>query len=219
MDIEKQYTPQFHLDIIKAILSVVTSLLDKNKIMYAVEGGTLLACVRHQDIIPWDDDADLLVLEKDFNKLPQILSQSLKDVSLTIGENTHPVLYQQSSPNMFKVYVQDLWATTESGRIIATPTIDIFKYRLKNDKIELYSVVDRQRFPNCYFTTKEFYPLKEYVFGSFKVKGANNAIPYLKRYYGDDCLVKGKIDVRTPNEKNALNKTRNLTIDFDIDQL
>ena len=218
MDNYKYYTPQIHLNIIKALLQILCQIFEQNNITYFLEGGSLLGAVRHGDIIPWDDDADLGVLENDFDKLCQILPQCLKDVALQIGEKPYPLFFEKSSSSMLKVYVQNLWATTEANRIIATPTIDLFKYRSKNNKIELYSVMDRQRFPKCYFTTEEFYPLKEYPFGSFVVKGANNGVPYLKRYYGDDCLVKGKIDIRSPNAESMLNKIKNSTIEFNIDQ-
>jgi hypothetical protein len=36
--------------------------------------------------------------------------------------------------------------------------------------------------------------------------GANNPIPFLKRYYGDDCLTNLKVDVR---KEDGQNKDRN----------
>ncbi len=205
---EIYYTPEIHLVIVKSLLEVLCKTLDENNIEYFIEGGTLLGAVRHQDIIPWDDDADIGILEKDFSKLPNVLKQ-IQFQKIQFENETYQIGTVETTQNLYKIYVPSLWAKTEFNRIIGTPTVDIFKYRKKHDKIELASPSDRKQFPNSLYYVRELYPLKEFNFGTMKVKGANDPIAYLHRYYGLDCLTKGKIDMRTPNEKSALDKARN----------
>ena len=63
-----------------AILSEVAKLCDKHSIQYSLAYGSLIGAVRHKGFIPWDDDIDILLLRKDYEKLSDILKKQ-KDVS------------------------------------------------------------------------------------------------------------------------------------------
>lgn len=49
----------------------------KYDIKYSIIGGTLLGAVRHQGYIPWDDDADVGMLRKDYEKFRKICQKEL----------------------------------------------------------------------------------------------------------------------------------------------
>lgn len=68
------------------ILEVVGKFCKENGIGYSLACGTMLGAARHKGYIPWDDDIDIYVTRKDYQKLVEIFPQSIDDVSLVSME-------------------------------------------------------------------------------------------------------------------------------------
>ncbi len=57
------------------LLDAFKSLCEEHGLRYYLSFGSLLGAVRHEGFIPWDDDMDVLMPRKDFDKLCQIAKE------------------------------------------------------------------------------------------------------------------------------------------------
>lgn len=55
-------------------MKLIHQACEKHGIDYYMIGGTLLGAIRHKGFIPWDDDIDIAMMRKDFNRFKEIFS-------------------------------------------------------------------------------------------------------------------------------------------------
>ena len=180
------------------MIYIVDRILNIYNIDYWMEGGTLLGALRHQGIIPWDEDADIQILDKDEYKL-----EELKPIFNKFGYSMDKTWWG------YKIYPSD-------GIIIKDfnwkyPGLDIFVAEIfKDDDIKLrYKYPQAQeRFSKCFSYYKDIYPLKRYKFGSFEINGPNNPYTYLNSCYGNDwydiAYMEYNHEKEIPYEKNKI---------------
>ena len=64
-------------EIQKELIAEVDRICKKCGIHYNMVGGTMLGAIRHGDYIPWDDDADIMMLREDFDRFCEIAPKEL----------------------------------------------------------------------------------------------------------------------------------------------
>ena len=80
------------------LLNFVANICKKYDLEYWLDFGLLLGAVRHNGFIPWDDDADIGMIRKDYNVLLDVIEDELKDhdlqddIVISINVNKHKLL-------------------------------------------------------------------------------------------------------------------------------
>ena len=152
---------------LKFLFNELLNICNKHNIEYWANGGTLLGCIRHQDIIPWDDDIDICMTTESINKLKQAISDdSLTRKNLKIAYNDF--IYRFEKNDGSGIY------------------IDIFEMEKNGDNYDFNLKFNRDRFKSTgKISIKELYPLKNSKFGNLIVKIPNSSNPILSRSFED----------------------------------
>ena len=102
-------------NLLKSTLEVFNKVCLTHKIEYFLYGGSLLGSWRHHDVIPWDDDLDLIVSFQNKEKLYNLLQLELPDFVL----NTKRYFYWRFHSSKAKRIPRKTWKY---------PFLDIFFY-------------------------------------------------------------------------------------------
>ena len=129
----------FHLNL--EMLDFIDNVCSKYGLEYWLDYGNLLGATRHDGFIPWDDDIDLGMMRKDYDKFIEVFEDELKehglenDIIFNIkrhynGEETHlslfiKILYNPGD-DMNETLVYDSNKTVYAG-------LDIFPYDYINE--------------------------------------------------------------------------------------
>ncbi len=127
-------------NILLSCLLEVDRICKKNNIKYFLGGGTLLGAVRHKGFIPWDDDADIMMLREDYDKFleiaPREMSKGLTLQTFKTDKNCHyefakirldntifATVFSREHKNMnnglsFDIFCHDKTANSKLGRKI-----------------------------------------------------------------------------------------------------
>ncbi|MCR4754892.1 MAG: LicD family protein [Lachnospiraceae bacterium] len=68
------------------LLRIFHSVCEKNDLEYWLDGGTLLGAYRHRGFIPWDDDMDVVMPRKDYDKAVELFKTELGKYGISSEE-------------------------------------------------------------------------------------------------------------------------------------
>ena len=109
----------------KMMLKDFIKICEENNILYFVNGGTLLGTIRHGGFIPWDDDIDLMMFRKDFEKLNKLMSEKSNEKYRLINVlNEEEYHYTWARFTLLNTELREWWADQVDYKV--NIFIDIF---------------------------------------------------------------------------------------------
>ena len=177
------------------MLKDVHELLTLKKIPYWADFGTMLGAIRHKGIIPWDDDMDISI---DRSQALQV--EALAPLLHKLGYGLVPFFFG------YKIFPLDGEPYIHEGKEynFTTPYLDIFLTFVEDNKVFYTSPSWGNRGDlKLYKTLDELFPLKDYTFGSFTVKGPRDPSLYFNAFYGNNWYTTAKVRSIHPNKEIA----------------
>lgn len=102
-------------NILLAYILEVDRICKKYDIKYFLAGGTLLGAIRHGGFIPWDDDADVMMLREDYDKFIKVAQQELPSNLFVQNPKTEPLNHHVFT----KIRIDNtLFATKHTGKFM-----------------------------------------------------------------------------------------------------
>lgn len=111
MDTEDKYgTQPIQRELLK-LLNVFDTFCNEKGIKYSLAGGSLLGAIRHNGIIPWDDDLDIIAERENYNRLLNEIKKSQQ-------------FYLTRSIWIYRLSLKENQQLDEASR----PTLDLFVF-------------------------------------------------------------------------------------------
>lgn len=152
----------------------VHEVFKENNVWYIIAFGSLLGAVRHRNMIPWDDDFDLLVKHDELDKIRKSLKQLEKLGYKT--EETYKLMRVYASE---KHFIDLFLIKEEDNKISRCYTQNSCKYPKSNE--EWWH--KHFNFPSDLIDKKKIYHI-----GPLSLWGPVDSWNLLRFWYGDDFL-------------------------------
>lgn len=123
IDVDNEFKKMIQSNLLEMLLDI-DKVCTENGIEYFLNGGSCLGAIRHKGFIPWDDDVDLFMTRREYNRFKEIFDASMGDKYILNAPN-----YSKESITRFpKVLKKDsLYVTSDTLNLdLCKLYIDIF---------------------------------------------------------------------------------------------
>lgn len=152
IELEEKILRQLQMTELEMLIEV-DRICRKYDIKYSLDGGTLLGAVRHNGFIPWDDDADVVMLRNEYNKFYKICKRELDKEKFFLQEYRTDGRYRWGYSKMRRNGTIFLREGQEHVKCNQSVFIDIFIYDNVPDNV----ILRRVHLFVCYCIRKSLY--------------------------------------------------------------
>lgn len=147
------------------ILLEVDCVCKQENIDYSLAFGTLLGAVRHKGFIPWDDDIDIMMRRKDYDRFLEVAPQQLKD-SFYLVNYKENIDYAHAFSKVMAKNTTMKEVTTDNPNIPQGIWIDVFPIDITPDD----EVLRKKQFEKTMQIRKALFCISNYTFGKKGIK-------------------------------------------------
>ena len=148
------------------IMGIFAEVMEQNNLTYMLDGGSLLGSYRHHGPIPWDDDLDVMVDERQKERIKEVLESLYPEFILTNGNG------------MLKLHSGKRAEVTQKQYPWKWPFLDIFWFRSNDTHIHcLYN--------NKIFKLNVIFPLYRRPYGGLEMLSPCKVEEYFSKFYTD----------------------------------
>ena len=106
------------------LLKEFKSICEANQLTYYISGGTFLGAIRHKGFIPWDDDVDVAMPRKDYERFLKIAPELMKNQSAVM----HYTIEKESKRPYIRLINRSVQVRNKSWQVskIEPAWIDVF---------------------------------------------------------------------------------------------
>jgi hypothetical protein len=170
LPLEFYYMDKEYLDNLTKLSTTVLKILDRHNIKFWAVYGTCLGAIRHNGLIPWDDDFDIAFDIADENKLLAIQKDlESEGMVLTLKSCDYRMVYKIKYVKNPSDKHKNVW-------------LDLFPYYYKKDDDSWHRVKGKY----VKIKNQDLFPLKKVKFNDYKISVPNNYMKYLNDFFGND---------------------------------
>ena len=173
-------TEQYKLERLYLVIKYTTEFLEENEIDYCIESGTLIGCVRHEGIIPWDNDLDIMIFKDGYFKIKTLMNK--------YNNNHFSILHMTPGFKLFyddecygELFVYDFDEKINLYRM-AFPIIN------HNGSNKSTFLTSKLYYSHQKYKKKSLFPTKKILFEDFYIRVPNNILDVLINTYNGNLL-------------------------------
>ncbi len=151
------------------MLKVIDGLANKLNLQYFLTGGSAIGAVRHHGFIPWNDDIDIGLTRKDFEKFVKLMPDYLSKFGLFLEEDRLDPKFEFDFAKVMRADTSILERGREDTNTKDGIFIDVFPFdKMPESKVDQNNQKNALNKINRVITNK-VYPERDHVDGSSKL--------------------------------------------------